>query len=51
MKKSDQLKYVDQFLDGKMNKAELRKLVSHLLHDEGLLRNFRLHTSMKGIFL
>jgi hypothetical protein len=34
-----------------MDKKELRKLVGRLLHDENLIRNFRLHTSMKGIFL
>ena len=51
MKKSDQLKYIDRFLDGNMDKKELRKLVGQLLHDESLLRNFRLHASMKGIFL
>ena len=51
MKKSEQLKYIDRFLDGKMEKRELRKLVRQLLHDERLLRNFRVHASMKGIFL
>ena len=51
MKKQDELKYIDEFLDGNMDKKELRKLVGRLLHDETLLRNFRLHTSMKGIFL
>ena len=51
MKKSEQLKYIDRFLDGKMEKKEIRRLISDLLHDETLLRNFRLHTSMKGIFL
>ena len=51
MDKSDQFRYIDNFLDGNMDKKELRKLVSELLHDERLLRNFRLHTSMKGMFL
>lgn len=51
MKKSEQLQYIDRFLDGEMDKPELRKLVGQLLHDERLLRNFRVHASLKGIFL
>lgn len=51
MKITDQWKYIDRFLDGQMDKKELRKLVGQLLHDEKMLRNFRIHASMKGIFL
>jgi len=51
MKKTEQLNYIDRFLDGKMDKKELRRLVGQLLHDEKLMRNFRVHASLKGIFL
>ena len=51
MEKSNQLDYIDKFLDGNLEKEELRKLVYHLVKDEGLIRNFRLHTSMKGAFV
>jgi len=51
MKKTEQLKHIDRFLDGQMDKKELRKLVGQMLHDEKLIRNFRVHASMKGIFL
>ncbi len=51
MEKSDQLDYIDRFLDGSLEKEELKKLVYHLVKDESLIRNFRLHTSMKGAFV
>ncbi|MCK5078817.1 MAG: hypothetical protein KAR09_02670 [Bacteroidales bacterium] len=51
MEKSDQLDFIDRFLNGSLEKEELRKLVYHLVKDEGLIRNFRLHTSMKGAFV
>ncbi len=51
MKKSDQLTCIDNFLIDKMDKDELRMLVHQLLHDENLLKNFRLYTSMKGAFV
>jgi heme oxygenase len=51
MKKQDQLQYIDNFLEGNLEKKELRKLVYDLIHDESLIRNFRVHTSMKGAFV
>jgi len=51
MTKSEQLWYIDNFLIDNLNREELRKLVAQLLKDETLLRNFRLHTAMKGAFV
>ncbi len=51
MNKSDQLTCIDNFLIDNMDKVELRILVYQLLHDENLLRNFRLYVSMKGAFV
>jgi len=51
MKKSEQLKYIDEFIFDRLDKEELRYLVYQLLEDESLLRNFRLYTSMKGAFV
>lgn len=51
MKKTENFKYINGFLDGGMDKKELRKLIRRLVHDETLIRNFRAHTSIKGILL
>jgi len=51
MKKTEHLNSIDSFLNGGMDKKELRKLISRLLHDETLIRNFRAHTSIRGILL
>jgi hypothetical protein len=51
MKKTEHLKDIESFLDGGMSKKELRKLIRRLVHDETLIRNFRAHTSIKGILL
>jgi hypothetical protein len=51
MKKTEQLKYIDQFLVDQLDKEGLRDLICHLIQDESLKRNFRLCTSMKGAFV
>jgi len=51
MKKSEQLRYIDEFIFDELDKEELRQLVYQLLQDESLLRSFRLYASMKGAFV
>ncbi len=40
--KIEELQYIDNFIDGNMDKAQLRDLVYELLVDESLLRSFKL---------
>lgn len=40
--KIEELQYIDNFIDGNMDKAQLRDLVYELLVDDSLLRSFKL---------
>ena len=42
MTKIEQLMTIDNYIDDKMSKDELRQLVCDLINDESLVRSFRL---------
>ena len=46
MTKLEQLKYIDNFIDDKLDKEELRILVYDLINDESLRRSFRLFSQV-----
>lgn len=46
MTKIEQLKTIDNYIDDKMSKDELRELVYDLINDESLVRSFRLFSAV-----
>ncbi|MDT8394560.1 MAG: hypothetical protein RQ761_12005 [Bacteroidales bacterium] len=46
MTKIEQLRTIDNYIDDKMSKDELRELVCELINDESLVRSFRLFSAV-----
>ena len=46
MTKIEQLETIDNYIDDKMSKDELRQLVCELINDESLVRSFRLFSAV-----
>jgi hypothetical protein len=46
MTKIEHLKCIDNYIDDKMSKEDLRALVYDLINDESLIRSFRLFSTV-----